>query len=104
MNHVRQELILNFIERHNVVTIKQLQQLGKSVPGDVSVMGINDIGMSRYAQTPLATMGVDADEVCRVVFEILQNKLKNPYYKEMQKIQIKNELIIRQSIRRLEKE
>ena len=27
MNHVRQELILNFIERHNVVTIKQLQQL-----------------------------------------------------------------------------
>ena len=37
MNHVRQELILNFIERHNVVTIKQLQQLCP----DVSLMTIH---------------------------------------------------------------
>ncbi|MBE6957297.1 MAG: DeoR/GlpR transcriptional regulator [Ruminococcaceae bacterium] len=37
MNHVRQEKILNFIERHNVVTIKQLQQLCP----DVSLMTIH---------------------------------------------------------------
>lgn len=81
--------------------IKQLQRYGKSVPADISVIGINDIGMSRYAETSLTTMGVDADDVCCLVFEILQKKLKNPYYKTMKKIQVKNELIIRQSIRKI---
>lgn len=81
--------------------IKRLQSYGKSVPADFSVIGINDIGMSRYAETSLTTMGVDADEVCRLVFEILQKKLKNPYYKTMEQNRVKNELIIRQSIRKI---
>lgn len=81
--------------------VKRLQSYGKSVPADLSVIGIDDIGMSRYAETSLTTMGVDADEVCRLVFELLQRKLKNPYYKMMEKIQVKNELIIRQSVRKI---
>lgn len=83
--------------------IERLRHYGKSVPEDVSVIGIDDIAMGRYTETSLSTMGVDPEEVCAQVFDILQKKLKNPYYKSMKKYRLKNELIIRRSVRRLNK-
>lgn len=81
--------------------IKQLQAHGKSVPEDVSVIGINDIVMSRYAEPALTTMGADCDAVCTIAFDILQKKLINPHYKIPERIQLKNKLIIRQSVRKI---
>ena len=81
--------------------IKQLKNKGLSVPDDISVVGIDDIVISKYAETALTTIGVDFEEVCSLVCDILKKKLKNPYYKTYKKIVIKGELIVRESIKRI---
>ena len=81
--------------------IKQLKNKGLSVPGDISVIGIDDIAIGKYAETSLTTIGVDYDRICLMVCDILQKKLKNPYYKTYKKTVIKGELIVRESIKRI---
>lgn len=81
--------------------IKQLKNKGLSVPDDISVIGIDNIVMGKYAETALTTIGVDFEEVCSLVCDILKKKLKNPYYKTYKKIVIKGELIVRESIKRI---
>ena len=81
--------------------IKQLKNKRLSVPDDISVIGIDNIAMSKYAEPSLTTIGVDFEEVCMVACNILQKKLKNPYYKTHKNIVIKGDLIIRESVKRI---
>lgn len=81
--------------------IKQLKDKGLSVPDDISVIGIDNIVMGKYAEPSLTTIGVDFEEVCMITCDILQKKLKNPYYKTHKNIVIKGDLIIRESIKRI---
>ena len=78
--------------------IKQLQRSGLRVPEDISVIGYDNISTGEYTQTTLTTVDTNPYEVCLVAWDLLQNKLKNPYFRSRQSIIIEPELILRDSV------
>lgn len=78
-------------------TIKQLKRQGLKVPDDVSVIGMDNIHIGEYTETALTTIDTNPREVCMVAWNLLQTKLKNPYYLSRQNIEIGAGLVIRES-------
>lgn len=78
--------------------IKELKKRGYRIPEDISIVGIDNISQSEYAETSLASIDSKPEEVCQIVFDLLQKKLKNPYFHTKQNIKISSQFIIRDSI------
>ena len=73
---------------------RALQEAGLSVPGDVSLVGCDNIRIGEYSNPPLTTLDVSAREMGRqIVYTLLQksNGL------ETQKIHIVPQLVVRKS-------
>lgn len=56
--------------------MKRLKDRGIKVPGDIAVAGFDDTMFSLLAQTPITTVRQPREEICRIVFESLQNKIQ----------------------------
>ncbi len=80
--------------------MKQLKKSGFSVPDDISVVGIDNVSQSEYADTSLSSMDSRPSEVCQIVYDLLEKKMKNPYFKSRQNIKISTQFIIRESVAR----
>ncbi len=83
--------------------IKQLKRQGLRVPEDVSVIGMDNISVSQYTETALSSIGGNPEEVCIIAWDLLQKKLKNPYYTSKQNIILREEMILRESVARNKK-
>ncbi len=83
--------------------IKQLKRQGLRVPEDVSVIGMDNISISQYTETTLSSIGGSPEEVCCIAWDLLQKKLKNPYYTSKQNIVLRENLILRESVARNKK-
>ena len=70
---------------------------GIAIPDDVSIIGINDIPSSAFAQTPLTTLRTFSDEMMRIAVGLLIDKLDHPGVYPLQQVKLKCELIIRQT-------
>lgn len=81
--------------------LKRLKQLSKSIPEDISVIGINNISSSFYNETSLSTIGANKQKVCSAAWELLQTKIKNPYFKNKETVIIESQFIERESIKKL---
>lgn len=81
--------------------IKELKTMGKMVPQDVSVVGIDNISSSEFTQISLTTIGADLDEICEITWDLMKKKLDNKFYKSKQNITIMSELIIRESVKKI---
>lgn len=57
--------------------IRALKDLGKDVPGDVSVMGVDGIEMGRYTVPRLSTVAQPAREIARQSVEVLTDMMEN---------------------------
>ncbi|MBQ9710348.1 MAG: LacI family DNA-binding transcriptional regulator [Clostridia bacterium] len=55
--------------------IDALKQKGKSVPDDVSVIGIDDIMFSQYINPPLTTLGYNNEEFGAKTFKVLMKSM-----------------------------
>lgn len=85
---------------YDEIAIGAISEFGKngiSVPDDISVIGINDIPFSSYAQTPLTTIRADIEEMCSIGIKLLKNKLDDPDYRLVQGISVKCELVLRET-------
>lgn len=69
---------------------------GMSVPGDISIVGSDDIAVSSYCYPALSTVCVRKDEVGLQAFRLLQNMLRAKQ-KETFTAEIKTEFISRES-------
>lgn len=78
--------------------IKKLKRHGYSVPGDYSVVGIDNVSTSAHAETALSTIDTNPDEVCMVAWDIIQKKQKSKYYRSTQSILISGKLIMRETV------
>jgi LacI family transcriptional regulator len=58
--------------------LSALRSLGVAVPGDVAVVGFDDIGMARYLDPPLTTVRVDAFELGKRGVLQLLTQLRSP--------------------------
>ncbi len=81
--------------------MKQLKRQGLRVPEDVSVIGMDNLSMGQYTETPLSSIGTQPEEVCMIAWNLLQKKMKNPYYVSKQNIILNERLILRESVARI---
>lgn len=78
--------------------VKELKRNGLCVPDDVSVIGFDNISSGYYAETALTTIDSKQKEVCAAAWELLKQKIDNPYKcKRYNKI-INAELVVRESV------
>lgn len=76
--------------------VHELEKNGISVPDDISVMGINDIPSSSYAQTPLTTVNFfDKKQLNEAVKKLLEKIFTGST--EQFRIKLSHRLIIRES-------
>ena len=77
--------------------IQTLKENGIRVPEDVSVIGMDDISIAPYLETPLSSIRSHHDEACKQAVELIMKKLDNPYYTTNEIIKINTEFIPRGS-------
>lgn len=82
--------------------IHSFSQCGIRVPEQVSIMGINDIPMSAYAQIPLTTVRIFQDEQGAIAVNMLYDKIFGNS-DITQHIPIEHRLIMRQSTGKAQK-
>lgn len=78
--------------------IKQLKREGYKVPEDISVIGVDNIVISGYAETALTTIDFDTTNVCHTAWDIMKEKLKNEYYSCREPHVLNAKLVIRETL------
>lgn len=71
-------------------------RLGLRIPADLSVIGFNDLTMTRYMTPPLTTMGFCTDYIGRVGAELLVQRIESPE-SETENVVVHHQLIERLS-------
>ncbi|MBQ2710019.1 MAG: LacI family DNA-binding transcriptional regulator [Clostridia bacterium] len=70
---------------------------GIDVPGDISVIGINDIPFAAYANPPLTTIRTYQKENARLTVQKLLERIESDEAMPLQQIQLKCDLIVRET-------
>ncbi len=78
--------------------IRELKRRGFGVPEDFSVIGIDNINVSGYMETSLASIDTDPDEICRLAWELICRKQENKYYRNNREITVEGRFIPRESV------
>jgi DNA-binding LacI/PurR family transcriptional regulator len=81
--------------------LRALSELGLSVPGDVSVVGYDDIEIAAYLPTPLTTVHVPSKEMGRRSAELLLQQLRGETSEAPMRVVLDAELVIRGTSRTL---
>lgn len=84
--------------------VQALKKHGKSVPKDVSVIGMDDIRLSSYLDVPLTTIRPDLRQSCEAALELLYKKIDNRFYFSREKKVVPAALVIRDSVVDIEQE
>ncbi|NLF27568.1 MAG: LacI family transcriptional regulator [Clostridiales bacterium] len=74
--------------------IHAIQESGLRVPGDIAVIGFDDISIARYISGGLTTIGTPYDDMAAISVRILTHRVLNPYG-QPQQVAIKPMLIVR---------
>ena len=77
--------------------IKCLKHHGLQVPEDISVVGINDIGIVSYLEPSLSTVRTYSEDACEAAVELVMKKMENPYYVRPETIVFKAKFVERES-------
>lgn len=79
--------------------MRTLERMGRNVPGDISVVGFDDINISAYCSPKLTTIRQDKYELgyqaAQMLIDMLENRTEN------RKIILNNQLVVRESTKRL---
>lgn len=76
--------------------LRAIHQVGLRVPGDISVIGFDDIELSQFTQPALTTVRLSREELGRCAFEALYRMLQNGN-REGQQVKLETSLIVRDS-------
>jgi DNA-binding LacI/PurR family transcriptional regulator len=71
-------------------------RLGFSIPGDLSIIGFDDIDLSDIVHPPLTTLRLSRHELAMVFFEALEHLKSSPHSKGKQ-YSVKTSLVVRES-------
>lgn len=78
--------------------MKELKKHGFSIPEDISIIGMDNIDMSQYTNTSLSSIGVNIEEFCAVVWDLLSKKIRKKTFYNCQQITLQGNLVLRESI------
>jgi DNA-binding LacI/PurR family transcriptional regulator len=76
--------------------LQAIASAGLSVPGDISVIGFDDIELSRFTRPPLTTIRLSRDEIGRKAFDALYRSAEG-LRKSGERIAISTDLVVRES-------
>lgn len=77
--------------------INSFRNHGYQVPEDVSVIGMNDIGIIPYLVTPLSTIRNHTEEACKLAVESIMSKLNGVERTMKESISVHSEFVARKS-------
>lgn len=83
--------------------IQAIKLHGDSVPETFSLIGFDDIPVSSHPNISLTTIKDNVDDACSIAVDLLIKKLNNKYFITKQDISIKSQLIIRSSVKKIDK-
>ncbi len=77
--------------------LRRLNELGREVPGEVAVMGMDDIAMAGMTTPTLSSVSLRAEERGRLAAEMLLERLSRSEPRPPRVITVRPELIVRES-------
>lgn len=94
------DVIVSAYDRIAIGAMMRAKIKGYSIPDDFSIIGVDDITMSNYLDTPLSSLHIHLEDACRNIVELIFKKMDNRHYREKKKIIIPVSLNIRKSLGR----
>lgn len=79
--------------------IQSIRTHGQNVPDHFSIIGINDIPFAAHYNISLTTIKANSSTLCDMAVDLILKKLKNKFFTLRQRISLRSELIIRNSVR-----
>jgi LacI family transcriptional regulator len=83
-------------DRMAIAALQAFQQSGRNVPGDISVIGFDDIPDAAYTNPALTTMRQNVDEIGRAAVQLLFDKIETPTV-PLRRLEVKAALVERDS-------
>lgn len=81
--------------------IDTLKKYEKRVPDDYSIIGIDDIPVASHANVSLTTIKSNNDTICDIAVDLMFKKFESKFFSLHQKISLKTELVIRNSVKKI---
>ncbi len=75
---------------------KEMLRMGRQLPEELSVVGIDNISADALADPPLTSIDFRAEDIMRVALSLLLNRLKEPTL-AFQRVEISPRLVVRES-------
>jgi len=87
--------VLCTVDSFAIGVMRAAKDMKLSIPEDVSIIGIDDILLSRYIEPKLTTLGVDKEAIGSLAMDIIIKKIKG---KEVDSLLLPMDLIVRDSV------
>ena len=81
--------------------IDTIKKHGLSVPEDFSIIGFDDIAVASHVNIGLTTIKTNNDAICDLAVDLIVKKIKSKFYALHQQITMRAELVIRNSVKKL---
>ena len=72
----RPTAVVCYSDLESSLLVHTLWQYGLSIPGDVSLVGFNDVFATRYMTPPLTTIGIDAASIGKMGADLVLNEIE----------------------------
>jgi len=77
--------------------IRAAKELGLNIPDDVSIVGVDNVKLGRFAQTSLTTVAQPIEDIAKMAVDLLLRRVKEEEWDKVEQIDLKSKLIIRES-------
>ena len=89
--------VFSFNDINALGAIRGLADLGYQVPGEISIMGNDDIYLSSIYIPSLTTIHYPVKKMVKEASKILLARIREPAFRKSKEVIIKTELVIRES-------
>jgi DNA-binding LacI/PurR family transcriptional regulator len=76
--------------------MKTLVSLGVNIPGEIKMIGVDDVSYARFLPVPLTTLRQDCAEIGALAMATMLDRLRRPN-QPVRDILVRTELVIRDS-------
>lgn len=90
------DAIFAFSDRMAVGVVRAIQDAGRSVPGDVAVIGFNDLAPARMSNPPLTTIRQEVEQAGSAAVELLLQRVQFPEV-PARRVELPTRLVVRAS-------
>lgn len=77
--------------------LRVLAERGVSVPGEISVVGFDDIHLAEFANPPLSSVRMSRDDLARTAFKGLMTLIENEDVTPHASLRVRTDLVVRKS-------